>query len=383
MHPRIPLFTFSSSVSSSVLSLLAVSPFMPSWGANRAKFVALGTFARMEKEAARRNAKEPLKGCILAVEPPGALDAETAEEVYIAALRGDAEAIEKALAHRPPAAPADGEEVDEVAGDGAEEAEGLPTEGTLSTTQWVMTDAAHNLVIAQAAAYGHCDALRALLRGGASVQGATPEGETALHKAAARGQCDAIGILLSHGALIDSPMRDGTTPLIEASHNGHEEAVLALLAAGADGAATDHAGRNCVHAAAEGGHSGVLRALVKEGEERTARDSEGGLGEAGIDGGERHAGRPIPRLDAVDRAGWNALHYACIGGHEETALTLAELGCTPLGPTTLGQRPLSQLHWKVGSKLERRGGAGGGADGTFDFDERPSTSHSANRADLA
>src|SRR4051812_32026268 len=89
--------------------------------------------------------------------------------------------------------------------------------------------------IADAAMEGNKEAVRALLKQGADVNGAQGDGLTALHWAAKKGDTDLAAMLIYGGANVRSATRlGGYTPLHMAAESGAAGVALALVKAGAD-----------------------------------------------------------------------------------------------------------------------------------------------------
>jgi ankyrin repeat protein len=130
--------------------------------------------------------------------------------------------------------------------------------------------------VADAARRGDMDAVRQLLRDGADVNAAQPDGMSALHWAAERGDVQLAQMLLYAGASTETVTRIGEyTPLHIASRNGQTPVVDALLAAGADVAATTRPGGTTpLHLAATGGEPTVIAALLEAGADPNAREAE-------------------------------------------------------------------------------------------------------------
>jgi ankyrin repeat protein len=130
--------------------------------------------------------------------------------------------------------------------------------------------------VADAAMRGDMDAVRQLLRDGADVNAAQPDGMSALHWAAERGDAQLAAMLLYAGASTETVTRIGEyTPLHIASRNGRTPVVDALLAAGADVAATTRPGGTTpLHLAATGGEPTVIAALLEAGADPNAREAE-------------------------------------------------------------------------------------------------------------
>jgi len=85
-----------------------------------------------------------------------------------------------------------------------------------------------------AARAGHADAVRTLVRLGASVDGTTGGRETPLSAAAVWGRLDAVQALLDARANPNALDAAGDGPLHKAAEHGHAEVLRALLAAGGD-----------------------------------------------------------------------------------------------------------------------------------------------------
>ncbi len=97
--------------------------------------------------------------------------------------------------------------------------------------------------VADAAQAGDRDALRALLKQGADVNGSQGDGTTALHWAAMKGDAEMVQMLVTAGANLRATTRLGAyAPLYLAAKGGHSAAVASLLAAGADVDATSATG---------------------------------------------------------------------------------------------------------------------------------------------
>jgi len=117
--------------------------------------------------------------------------------------------------------------------------------------------------------------VRALIRGGARLEGTTPLGWTALHFACERGDEDLARLLLGHGACVEALTAGKMTPLAYASKGGHERVVRTLVEAGAGVDAAPcgdcwNAGWQAIHWAACSGHTGTVQALLRAGADRSA-----------------------------------------------------------------------------------------------------------------
>ncbi len=157
---------------------------------------------------------------------------EDVDPLLVAARRGDATAVDAAIAAR---------------------------------ANLEVTDGAGRTPLMRAALYGYAAVVARLAKAGAKVDAATPEDHhTALHIAANENNVDVIEALAAAKANMNARADAGSpTPLLVAVENGAEEAVRALLAAGADANAfTDN---TAVNRAIERGNLAMVKALVAAG----------------------------------------------------------------------------------------------------------------------
>lgn len=132
--------------------------------------------------------------------------------------------------------------------------------------------------VAEAAAKGDIEAVRALLREGADVNAAQGDGLTALHWAALNGDGELAEVLLYAGANPEPTTRlGGYTPLHQASQSGATEVVEALLRAGADAERLTTTGVRPIHFAAESGNGATVQVLIDAGASIDVRDTYMGL----------------------------------------------------------------------------------------------------------
>ncbi|MGE0257056.1 MAG: ankyrin repeat domain-containing protein [Alphaproteobacteria bacterium] len=119
--------------------------------------------------------------------------------------------------------------------------------------------------LAQAADAGDAQAVRALIKAGADVNGRQPDGSTALHFAANRGSLPVVEALLAAGADAKAANRYGVTPLALASATANVAVVERLLTAGADPKTPGIGGAPVLMTAARAGAADVIRLLIRRG----------------------------------------------------------------------------------------------------------------------
>ena len=153
-------------------------------------------------------------------------------------------------------------------------------------------------------------------------------GGTMLHEAVAYGHTEAVEALLAAGASVDAKMVGAATDLAEvmitlmplhvAAGKGDMGPVRALIAAGADLDATTYNGATPLHLAARQGHASVVEALAAAGASVEARDTDGNtpLHDAV---GDAKAIRALvaagAALEVKSDAGLTPLHVAAVHGH--------------------------------------------------------------------
>jgi len=132
--------------------------------------------------------------------------------------------------------------------------------------------------VAVAAMRGDRDGVRTLLKQGADVNAAEPDGMTALHWAADRGDAELAGMLLYAGANPNAMTRIGEyTPLHVASRDGNAAVIKVLLDKGADPAAkTTNSGVTPLHLAAASGNVEAVTLLLDKKVDVNAKESEWG-----------------------------------------------------------------------------------------------------------
>jgi ankyrin repeat protein len=119
--------------------------------------------------------------------------------------------------------------------------------------------------------------VRTLLKGGADVNAAQPDGMTALHWAALGNDLETMDVLLYAGAATEALTRVGAyTPLHLASSRGHAGAVARLLAAGSRAGSVTATGVQPLHLAAQAGNVDAVQALVDGRADINAKDKTHG-----------------------------------------------------------------------------------------------------------
>jgi len=119
------------------------------------------------------------------------------------------------------------------------------------------------------------EAVRVLIREGAAVDAAAPDGTTALHWASYWDHRETAELLLRVGADPDAANDLGATPLWNAAMNGSADMVRSLLAGGADANAALLSGESSVMTAARTGDPDALELLLVSGADPNARGPRG------------------------------------------------------------------------------------------------------------
>jgi ankyrin repeat protein len=128
--------------------------------------------------------------------------------------------------------------------------------------------------IADAAMEGNTDAVRALLKQGADVNGAQGDGLTALHWAAKKGDAAMASMLIYGGANVRAATRlGGYTPLHLAAEIGSAPVIAALIKGGADVNAVTLTGTTPLMLASAAGDAASLTALLDAGADANAKET--------------------------------------------------------------------------------------------------------------
>lgn len=137
----------------------------------------------------------------------------------------------------------------------------------------LLTGAATDSPVADAAERGDADAVIALLRQGADVNAAQGDGMTALHWSAMKNDAEMAAVLLYAGASPEATTRlGGYTPLHLASRLGQADAIAALTEQGANVSAKTTTGAMPLHFAAGSGDVGSITTLLERGAEVDGRE---------------------------------------------------------------------------------------------------------------
>ena len=136
----------------------------------------------------------------------------------------------------------------------------------------------------------HPEIVELLLARGADITQRGPWGMSALHWAASRGYGERTDQMLKHGAKLEAADDFGRTPL----HVAHSHSAPKLLRAKANIVATDGSGNTAFHYAAENGPAHLQL-----------------LHDAGF-----------TVIDARNKAGWSALHFAAVAGSADACTWL-------------------------------------------------------------
>ena len=134
--------------------------------------------------------------------------------------------------------------------------------------------AAATAPVADAAMQGNTEAVRALLKQAADVNGAQGDGMTALHWAAMKDDADLAQLLLYAGANVRATTRIGAyTPLILAAKNGSATVMAPLLKAGADANVPTSNGATPLMLAAASGNLDAVTILLDHGADVNAKEA--------------------------------------------------------------------------------------------------------------
>jgi ankyrin repeat protein len=197
-----------------------------------------------------------------------------AEDLIVAATRGDAAAVKALLAKKT--------DVNAERNDGATALILASQDGYLDVVRVLLLKGANvnakanngATALILASGEGHLDVVQALLAKGADINAKTTIGQTALMLASWDGRFQVVQALLAKGAEVNDKETHGQTVLMFAS--GNLNVTQALLAKGADVNAKTNDGRTALDAATAGGHDGIKTLLVQAGTKAIAADAVSG-----------------------------------------------------------------------------------------------------------
>ena len=136
-----------------------------------------------------------------------------------------------------------------------------------------LAEAIADAPVAEAAARGDRDAVKALLKKAADVNAAQGDGMTALHWAAMNGDLELTQMLIVAGANVRATTRLGSyTPLYLASQQGHGPVIEALITAGADVKTATPNGTTPLMVAAAAGEVAAVKVLIAHGADVNGKD---------------------------------------------------------------------------------------------------------------
>lgn len=184
-----------------------------------------------------------------------------------------------------------------------------------------------------------------LIKGGALVNQARPDGSQPIHGAAASGNIALIEMLLKNGADVNARSKSGITPLYLAALKGDSKVVAWLLTQKADVTAKKGSGESALFPAAAKGNIEVLDLLVKAGV-NPGQNNESGvtLAHAAVEGG-------VPAMKWVIQKGLNInareqregrtpLHWAVLTKRDEVGAFLISNGAEIGAVDKFGATPL-------------------------------------------
>lgn len=203
--------------------------------------------------------------------------------------------------------------------------------------------------LAEAAAAGDAERVRALLATGADPDALGPDGAAPLHLAAEAGHRHAVAALLEGGAGIDRQREGaGDTPLIDAVQSHRDEVSLLLIERGADVRLASWHGGPLEVAALGNSRPAVVEALVARGAAARAGDDPHVVLALHTSSRRGHTTVLKALLDAgvapdatTGPPGWTALMAAAHGGTDRAARLLLEAGADPNARSEDGRTPLS------------------------------------------
>jgi uncharacterized protein len=180
-------------------------------------------------------------------------------------------------------------------------------------------DSEGQTALTHAAANGHLDTVKLLLRYGADIDTVDKKGRTPLFAAGLHQRVNVVAPLVEAGADVNAVDSDGNGVLMASVKHNNTALVQLLLSSGADISMQNRAGRNAMFTAAGAGHKHMLELLVQHGLSVTVADNSGNtlLMTAATCEHTAAAEWLIQQGVAIDAArhdGGTALHSACSDG---------------------------------------------------------------------
>jgi len=189
-------------------------------------------------------------------------------------------------------------------------------------------------------------AFTALLQARADVNGAQPDGSTALAWAVHLGQRPMAEALLDSGANANTADEYGETPVTLAAANGDAPLVKRLLSAGGDARAARWNGETALMIAAGAGSLDAVRQLASAGADVNVTEPRGGQTALMWASAEGHsdvvAGLVAmgANVNAASRAGFTPMVFAVIKNDAASIRTLLAAGANPNVVVQSGAKPI-------------------------------------------
>jgi len=168
------------------------------------------------------------------------------------------------------------------------------------------------ILLHTAAAYGHLEMVRELLKRGASVDLQTSLGGSALMNAVYYGRLSMLSVLLQHSANLDLQDINGITALMSAAHQGNEACVKALLRAKANTELLDIAGCTALRRAEIKGQTIIVDLLRQHATpQQPAAAAPAAPPDAGEPAVSAHASLPLEIFQSAERGSGSGTGWWC------------------------------------------------------------------------